>query len=422
MRLLPLFERTARASAHHIVTQAQQPLTHDRSIAAIVVAAGRGERVSASGNSEPKQYRLLSGTPVLSRTIAALLDVEAVGAVLPVIHPEHRDRYEALGLSGSRLLEPVAGGISRQASVLAGLQALEPRSPDLVLIQDAARPFVDRALIEGVIGALGRHEAALPAVPVTDTIKRSTDGKTVAATEDRHTLFAAQTPQGFRFQRILSAHLRAAGLAREFTDDAAIAEWAGMTVALTQGSTRNIKLTLPEDFARAERLIGGDSRMETRIGSGFDVHPFEAGDAVWLGGVKIDHSMTLKGHSDADVALHALTDAIYGALGEGDIGTHFPPSSPQWRGAASSIFLQHATELVTERGGRIVNLDVTIVCEAPRIGPHVAAMKRAIAAISGISADRIAIKATTSERLGFTGREEGVVAMATASIELPRVD
>ena len=397
-------------------------MTRDKTIAAIIVAAGRGERASANGDAEPKQYRLLAGSAVLSRTIAALLDVAAIDWVLPVIHVEHEQRYRALGLREARLLPPVPGGANRQASVLAGLQALEARHPDLVLIQDAARPLIDRKLIEAVIAALEAHEAALPAIPVTDTIKRSTDGRIVTTTEDRQTLYAAQTPQGFRFPRILAAHRDAARLPREFTDDTAIAEWAGMTVALTAGSPRNIKLTLPEDFARAERLIGGGRAMEARVGTGFDVHPFEAGEAVWLGGVRIAHTKKLKGHSDADVALHALADALYGALGEGDIGTHFPPSDPQWSDAASAIFLRHAAGLVSERGGRIVNLDVTIVCESPRIAPHVAAMKHAIGEICGISASRVAIKATTSERLGFTGREEGAVAIATASIELPRVD
>jgi len=418
---LPHPNPAARATSHRSEPTAQAPpLTSDRTIAAIVVAAGRGERASANGDTEPKQYRLLGGTPVLSRTIAALLDIEAIDRVLTVIHAEHQERYAALRLNDPRLLPPVTGGGSRQESVLAGLEALGAIGPDLVLIQDAARPLVDDALVGAVIRALDGHEGALPVVPVTDTIKRSIDGRTVTATEERHTLFAAQTPQGFRYPQILAAHRNAARLPREFTDDAAIAEWAGMRVALTPGSTRNIKLTLPEDFARAERLIGGDELMETRIGSGFDVHPFEDGDAVWLGGVRIAHARKLMGHSDADVALHALTDAIYGALGEGDIGSHFPPSDPQWRGAASSIFLQHAAGMVAARGGRIVNLDTTIVCEAPRIGPHVAAMKQAIAGICGISASRVAIKATTSERLGFTGREEGIVAMATASVELPR--
>ncbi len=295
-------------------------------------------------------------------------------------------------------------------------------SRDRVLIQDAARPLVSSEVIGGVIEALKNSEAALPVVPVTDTIKRSVDGRTVTATEDRRPLFAAQTPPGFRFPQILSAPHRAGRMPREFTDDAAIAEWAGLSVALTPGSTHNLKITHPEDFARAERLLGQETAMETRIGTGFDVHPFDEGKAVWLGGVEIPHTHKLKGHSDADVALHALTDAIYGALGEGDIGKHFPPSDPQWKGAASSIFLKHAASLVAERRGRIVNLDITIVCEAPRVGPHVEAMKAVIGGVCGISAGRIAIKATTSEQLGFTGRGEGIVAMASASIELPRED
>ena len=388
----------------------------------IVVAAGRGERASTGQDASPKQYRMLAGRPVLSRSIEAFLGREDISWVVPVIHSEQIDRYAALGLEDARLLPPVTGGETRQASVLAGLTALGAKRPDLVLIQDAARPLVSPEVISGVIEALRSSDAALPVVPVTDTIKRSLDGQTVTATEDRQTLFAAQTPQGFRFPQILSAHLRAGRMPREFTDDAAIAEWAGLTVALTAGSTHNIKITHPEDFARAERLLGKEKAMETRVGTGFDVHPFEAGNAVWLGGVEIAHTHKLKGHSDADVALHALTDAIYGALGEGDIGKHFPPSDPQWRGAASSIFLAHAAGLVSERGGRIINLDITIVCEAPRVGPHVEAMKAAIGGVCGISASRIAIKATTSEQLGFTGRGEDIVAMASASIELSRED
>jgi 2-C-methyl-D-erythritol 4-phosphate cytidylyltransferase/2-C-methyl-D-erythritol 2,4-cyclodiphosphate synthase len=397
-------------------------MTAKKTIAVIVVAAGRGERASSGGDSKPKQYRLLAGKPVLSRTIEAFLGRDDVSWVVPVIHAEQTGSFASLGLAEPRLLPPVTGGTTRQGSVLAGLAALSPKRPDIVLIQDAARPLVSSEVIGGVIEALRGHDAALPVVPVTDTIKRSTDGLTVTTTEDRQTLFAAQTPQGFRFPQILSAHLRAGRMPREFTDDAAIAEWAGLTVALTPGSTQNIKITHPEDFARAERLLGRETTMETRVGTGFDVHSFEAGNAVWLGGVEIAHSAKLKGHSDADVALHALTDAIYGALGEGDIGKHFPPSDPQWRGAASSIFLAHAAGLVAERQGRIVNLDVTIVCEAPKVGPHVEAMKAAISSVCGISANRVAIKATTSEQLGFTGRGEGIVAMASASIELPRED
>ena len=384
-----------------------------KTVAVIVVAAGTGERMGGI----PKQYRLLAGRPVLARTIETFARRSDVTWILPVIHRDHAERYREVRPSGPKLLDPVMGAATRQGSVLAGLEALAAHSPDVVLIQDAARPMVDDAVIDGVLEALGR--AALPVVQVTDTIKRSSDGKTVSATEDRRHLFAAQTPQGFAFADILDAHRRAAGASSEFTDDAAIAEWAGIPVALTPGSSHNLKLTHPEDFERAERLLGGGN-METRTGTGFDVHPFEPGDGVWLGGVHIPHTAKLKGHSDADAALHALTDAIYGALGEGDIGSFFPPSDPKWRGAASSIFLKHAAGLVAARGGRIVNLDLTIVCEAPRIGPHVPAMKSAIAEAAAVTPSRIAVKATTSERLGFTGRAEGLMAMATATIELPR--
>jgi 2-C-methyl-D-erythritol 4-phosphate cytidylyltransferase/2-C-methyl-D-erythritol 2,4-cyclodiphosphate synthase len=378
-------------------------------IAAIVVAAGTGQR--AMGDV-PKQYRMLAGKPVLVRAIEAM---DSASIVVPVIHPDHAERYEALKLPH----EPVVGGGRRQDSVLAGLQALAPHKPDIVLIQDAARPLTPAAVVDGVIAALAEADGALPAVPVTDTIKRSADGRTIAATEDRRSLFAAQTPQGFRFPQILSAHMRASTLPREFTDDAAVAEWAGLNVVLTSGDVRNIKLTLPEDFDRAERLLGGGVRMETRIGQGFDVHPFGPGDGVTLCGVRIPHTNGLVGHSDADAGLHALCDAIYGALGEGDIGTHFPPGGMQWRGVASTIFLAHAAGLVAARGGSIVNLDLTLVCEAPKVAPHAAAMKQAIADACRIDTSRIAIKATTSEGLGFTGRGEGIVALASASIALP---
>jgi 2-C-methyl-D-erythritol 4-phosphate cytidylyltransferase/2-C-methyl-D-erythritol 2,4-cyclodiphosphate synthase len=393
-----------------------------KSIAVIVVAAGKGERVSTDGSSDPKQYRLIAGKPVLSRTVNAFLAVPSVTTIVTVIHPDHADRYAALGLADERLLAPVVGAATRQASVLEGLKALAPLRPDLVLIQDAARPFATPRLIADVIAALDDREGALPTLGVTDTIKRSVDHREVTITEDRSQLFAAQTPQGFRFGQIFSAHMRAPTIRRQFTDDAEIAEWAGLRVAMVRGDRDNIKITHPEDFARAERIISGDQAMETRVGTGFDVHPFEPGDAVWLGGVRIPHKAKLKGHSDADVALHALTDAILGAIGEGDIGVHFPPSDMQWRGAASSVFLKHAGDLLAKAGGRIVNLDVTIVCEAPRIGPHVSAMQGIIAETLGIATSRIAIKATTSEQLGFTGREEGIVAMASASIEVPRVD
>jgi 2-C-methyl-D-erythritol 4-phosphate cytidylyltransferase/2-C-methyl-D-erythritol 2,4-cyclodiphosphate synthase len=365
----------------------------------------------------------VAGAPVLARSIRAFLDAPNITYVLPVINAEHADLYAALGLAEDRLLPPVPGGATRQASVLEGLKALAPLQPTLVLIHDAARPLIKSDLIENVVAVLDHFDGALPALPLTDTIKRSRDTRQILATEDRNQLFAAQTPQGFRFGQILSAHLRAANLPRrQFTDDAEIAEWAGLRVAMVMGDSNNIKITHPGDFARAERILLGDEWMETRIGTGFDVHPFEPGDTVWLGGVPISHTARLKGHSDADVALHALTDAILGAIGEGDIGTHFPPSDMQWKGAASSVFLAHAASLVKQAGGRIVNLDVTIVCERPRIGPHVMAMREAIGETIGISTSRIAIKATTSERLGFTGREEGIVAMASASVEMPRRD
>ena len=394
-------------------------MIRDKTIAVVIVAAGSGQRAGNGDGDLPKQYRRIGGLPILRRAIDAFLAVEGIDWVLPVINADHEAHYENLRTDDPRVLAPVHGGAERQASVRAGLEALAALKPAYVLIQDAARPFADPALIRAVTEALRTHDGALPVVPVTDTIKRSLDGATVASTEDRRALYAAQTPQGFRFAQILSAHLRASRLPRAFTDDAEVAEWAGLSVALTPGSTRNIKITHADDFERAERMLGGGT-METRVGTGFDVHPFASGDKVWLGGVGIPHTATLQGHSDADVALHALCDAIYGALGEGDIGAHFPPSDPQWKGAPSSTFLAHAAKRVAARGGRIVNFDLTLLCETPRIGPHVAAMKAAIASICGIDPGRVAIKATTAEKLGFVGREEGIVAMASASIEVPR--
>lgn len=391
-----------------------------KSIAVIIVAAGKGERAGGDGSALPKQYRPIGGRPVLSWTMEAFLVLPQITSVLTVIHPDHADHYAALSPEDTRVLPPVPGAATRQASVLEGLKALAPSRPDLVLIHDAARPLASLEVITEVIAALDHYDGALPTLPVTDTIKRSLDGRHVVATEDRSQLAAAQTPQGFRFGQIFSAHMRASTIRRQFTDDAEIAEWAGLRVAMVTGHVDNFKITHPEDFARAERIIAGDFAMETRVGTGFDVHPFEPGDAVWLGGVRIPHDKKLQGHSDADVALHALTDAILGAIGEGDIGVHFPPSDMQWRGAASTVFLKHAGKLVADAGGRIVNLDVTIVCEAPRIAVHVPAMRDVIGTTLGIATSRIAVKATTSERLGFTGRGEGIVAMASASVELPR--
>jgi 2-C-methyl-D-erythritol 4-phosphate cytidylyltransferase/2-C-methyl-D-erythritol 2,4-cyclodiphosphate synthase len=304
--------------------------------------------------------------------------------------------------------------------VLKGLEALAGDPPDIVLIHDGARPFIDAALVGNVVAALDDADGALPVTLVTDTIKRSNDGKTVGGTEDRTQLFAAQTPQGFHFAPIYDAHRRAIAMSDGFTDDAAIAEWANLSVALARGDARNIKITLPGDFERAARMVGEEARMETRVGSGFDVHAFAEGDAVILGNISIPHTARLKGHSDADVVLHALSDALYGALADGDIGKHFPPSENEWKDADSAIFLEHAVSLVRQRGGRLVHLDVTIICERPKIGPHVDAMRERIAQIAQISASRVAVKATTSERLGFTGREEGIAAQAVATIEVPQ--
>ncbi|WP_127143608.1 bifunctional 2-C-methyl-D-erythritol 4-phosphate cytidylyltransferase/2-C-methyl-D-erythritol 2,4-cyclodiphosphate synthase [Pelagibacterium montanilacus] len=388
---------------------------------ALVVAGGRGAR-AGDAHDTPKQYRALAAKPLLARTLEAFLNMERVDAVLPVIGGDHHEMFSAMGLSHPKLLEPVSGGTTRQLSCLAGLEALEPYAPDFVLIHDGARPIVEESVVGAVLDALETADGAIPATLVTDTIKRSLDGKTIGGTEDRTQLFAAQTPQGFRFSRILGAHRKAVTMTDGFTDDAAVAEWANLKIVLAQGSTRNIKVTLAEDFPRAERILAGDRTMETRIGTGYDVHAFAEGKEVILGNVAIPHDAALKGHSDADVVLHALSDALYGALAEGDIGHHFPPSDPQWKGADSRLFLAHAAERVRARGGRIVNLDCTVICEAPRINPHVMAMRERIAEIAGIAVSRVAVKATTSEQLGFTGRREGIAAQAMASIELPGDD
>jgi 2-C-methyl-D-erythritol 4-phosphate cytidylyltransferase/2-C-methyl-D-erythritol 2,4-cyclodiphosphate synthase len=393
-------------------------MTQSRTIVALVVAAGRGERAGDGGT--PKQYRPIAGVPLLSRTISALLAVGQIDRVVPVIGADQEELFDALGLADPRLGAPVIGGDTRQVSVLKGLEALAGDPPDIVLIHDGARPFIDAALVGNVVAALDDADGALPVTLVTDTIKRSNDGKTVGGTEDRTQLFAAQTPQGFHFAPIYDAHRRAIAMSDGFTDDAAIAEWANLSVALARGDARNIKITLPGDFERAARMVGEEARMETRVGSGFDVHAFAEGDAVILGNISIPHTARLKGHSDADVVLHALSDALYGALADGDIGKHFPPSENEWKDADSAIFLEHAVSLVRQRGGRLVHLDVTIICERPKIGPHVDAMRERIAQIAQISASRVAVKATTSERLGFTGREEGIAAQAVATIEVPQ--
>ncbi len=379
---------------------------------ALVVAAGRGRRF---GGDLPKQYHDLAGRMVLRHTLAAFAANPEIDAVRAVIHPDDRQLYD-LAAAGLGLLDPVPGGASRQDSVRLGLESLRPLAPSKVLIHDGARPFIDAGTIGRVIAALDHHAAALPVVAVADTLKRGADG-VVVDTVDRNGLFRAQTPQGFRFADILAAHLAVVG--EDLTDDAAVAERAGLAVALVAGAEDNVKLTTATDLERARRLFEGPG--EVRGASGYDVHRFDPGkSAVWLCGVEVPHDAGLEGHSDADVALHALTDAVLGAIAAGDIGRHFPPTDPQWKGAASHLFLAHAGALVAARGGRIVNVDVTIVCERPKVGPHRARMAARVAEILGIAQDRVSVKATTTEGLGFTGRREGIAAQAMASVWLPR--
>ncbi|WP_395676449.1 bifunctional 2-C-methyl-D-erythritol 4-phosphate cytidylyltransferase/2-C-methyl-D-erythritol 2,4-cyclodiphosphate synthase [Inquilinus sp.] len=377
--------------------------------AAVIVAAGTGERF---GGSLPKQYRPLAGSSVLRRSVEAFRATGRFADIVVVIRDEHRALYDAAA-AGLGLPDPVAGGATRQDSVRAALEWLEARAPDRVLVHDAARPLVDRATIDRVLDALDEAEAAIAAVPVVDTIKRAEAG-IATGTVDRSGLWQAQTPQGFRFPALLAAHRAAAGEA--LTDDAAVAERQGIAVRLVEGHVDNFKITTEADLTRAERLLGG---ADIRTGTGFDVHRLIPGDAVILCGIRIPHGFKLEGHSDADVGLHALTDALLGAIGAGDIGQHFPPSDERWRGADSAAFLAHAGELVRARG-TILNVDVTLLCERPKVGPHRATMVARIAEILGIDAERVSVKATTTERLGFTGREEGIAAQASASVRIER--
>ncbi|QDL92895.1 bifunctional 2-C-methyl-D-erythritol 4-phosphate cytidylyltransferase/2-C-methyl-D-erythritol 2,4-cyclodiphosphate synthase [Paroceanicella profunda] len=388
--------------------------------AAIVVAAGRGLR---AGGDVPKQYQMLAGMPVLRRTAAMLLAHPVLTHLCVVIHPEDSELcHRALhGLSDPRLMPPVCGGANRADSVRAGLEALVAIRGDLltapvpgtVLIHDAARPLTPRHVIDAVLDALAIDPGALPALPVVDALWSGSDGL-ASAPRPREGLWRAQTPQGFRLADILAAHRAHRGPA---DDDVAIARAAGLTVAITAGAEENFKITAREDFARAERLL--EDKMDIRTGNGFDVHRFRDGPGVTLCGVHVPHDKALEGHSDADVAMHAVTDALFGALAEGDIGQWFPPSEARWKGAASQIFLEKAAERVAARAGRITHVDCTIICEAPKIGPHAEAMRARLAQILQIEKDRVSVKATTSERLGFTGRGEGIAAMATATVVLP---
>jgi 2-C-methyl-D-erythritol 4-phosphate cytidylyltransferase/2-C-methyl-D-erythritol 2,4-cyclodiphosphate synthase len=381
---------------------------------ALVVAAGRGTRF---GGRRPKQYETLAGRPLLHHGLAALAGHPAIAGVRAVIHADDRALYERAA-EGLALLDPVPGGASRQDSARLGLESLEGLAPKHVLIHDGARPLLPAAVIERVLRALEHSQGAIAALPVTDTLKREANGR-VAETVAREGLWRAQTPQGFHFSAILAAHRAAAGA--ELTDDAAVAEHAGLPVALVQGAPENLKVTTPEDLARAEAILArpGGAAQETRTGGGFDVHRFGPGDHVTLCGVRVPHDRALIGHSDADVALHALTDAILGALGAGDIGQHFPPNDPRWRGADSALFLRDAGARVAALGGRIVNVDVTVICEAPRLAPHRAAMVSRLAELLEIVPERVNVKATTTEGLGFTGRGEGIAAQASATIALP---
>ena len=384
------------------------------SVAAIVVAAGRGLR---AGGDLPKQFRSIGGEPVVRASLALFANHPDIAQVQPVIHPDDVQMF-AQATQGLTILPPVYGGATRQASVRAGLEAL-PSPPDIVLIHDAARPLATPALVSRAIAAATAAQAAVPALPVIDTVKSVSNSGRVLETLDRSALRIIQTPQAFSFAALLDAHRRAAVTGMfDFPDDAALAEWAGMAVTTFEGERGNVKLTTADDFARAEAERAA-LLADVRTGSGFDVHAFGDGDHVMLGGVRIVHGRGLMGHSDADVALHALTDALLGALADGDIGDHFPPSDERWRNAASDQFLAFAAERVRARGGLIAHLDVTIVCEEPRIGPHRDLMRERIAAIAGVSAARVAVKATTSEKLGFTGRGEGIAALATATVRLP---
>jgi 2-C-methyl-D-erythritol 4-phosphate cytidylyltransferase/2-C-methyl-D-erythritol 2,4-cyclodiphosphate synthase len=378
---------------------------------AVIVAAGRGTRF---GGAQPKQYLPLGAGSVLRHAVAAFATHPRIAGVQIVIRGEDRTLFDA-AVAGLPLLPPIPGGAERQDSVRLGLEALAAGDPARVLIHDGARPFPDAALIDRVIGALDTAPAAIPVLPMGDTIKRVADG-VVRETVDRSQLWRAQTPQGFHFAPILAAHRAAAG--RVLTDDAAVAEAAGMAPVIVLGSEDNLKVTTAQDLAAAERLLA--SRLgDVRVGQGFDVHPYGPGDHVMVCGIAIPHEVAPIGHSDADVGLHALTDAVLGAIGAGDIGMHFPPSDARWRGASSDRFLAYAAALVGDRGGAIVAVDVTIICERPRIAPHRDRMIERVAEILSLAPGRVSVKATTTEGLGFTGRREGIAAQAVATVRLP---
>lgn len=379
-------------------------------VVALVVAAGRGSRF---GGELPKQWMELDGRPLLRHSLGILAAHPDIAEVRAVIHPDDTARYEGAA-AGLRLNPPIHGGATRQESVRLGLEALADDPPDLVLIHDGARPFLDPGVIHRVLAALKSHKGAIPSLPVHDTLKRGKDG-IVTGTEPRDGLFRAQTPQGFHYGEILEAHRKSAG--RELTDDAAVLEANGVSVSLVEGHEDNVKITTRSDLARAAARF--ERPGEVCVATGYDVHRFADGDHVMLCNVKVPHDHGLEGHSDADAPLHALTDALLGCIGAGDIGRHFPPTDPRWSGADSALFLSYVAELVASAGGRIQHVDVTVICERPKVGPHRAAMVSRLAELLNLPEGRVSVKATTTEGLGFTGRQEGIAAQATATVILP---
>ena len=378
--------------------------------AVVIVAAGKGER---AGGGVPKQYRPIAGRPLLAWTLAPFLRHPRIGAVQIVIDPAQADLF-AQATAGLDLPPPVPGGSDRQGSVLAGLEALQERGHDKVMIHDAARPFVTASLIDRLLLALdGGAAAAIPALPITDTVKRCRDGA-ILATLDRSELARAQTPQTFRYQAILEAHRAATGKA--LTDDAAVAEAAGIAVAAVAGEEGNVKITSAEDILAAEGRLG---RREMRVGSGFDVHAFCPGDHVMLCGIAIAHDAGLAGDSDADVGLHVLVDAMLGALCEGDLGRHFRPGDPRWKGCASAELVAVAVALMHEHGARLIHADLTLICERPRLARHQPAMRENVARLLGVDVSRVNVKVTSTDGLGFTGRGEGIAGQATVTMEVP---
>jgi len=376
---------------------------------ALIVAGGAGIRF---GGPVPKQYQDVGGMPILRRSILAFLNHPLIDNVQVVINPQHREFYDR-AVEGLDLPPPVHGGVLRQDSVRLGLEALaKTNKPDLVMIHDAARPLIDAATITAVRKALDTVPAATAAKPLVDTLKRA-EGLLIKETIDRANLWQMHTPQAFRFDLILKAHQAVKD--EEMTDDNAVAEKAGIPITLVPSNPDNMKITNPDDLGRAARLLG-QNFGDIRTGLGFDVHRLIPGDAINLGGIKIPHDRALEGHSDADVILHAVVDALLGTMSAGDIGTHFPPSDPQWKGADSAIFVRHAVRMINERGGMIAHVDVTLMCEKPKLGPHREAIRARMAELLEVNPDRVSLKATTTERLGFTGREEGIAAHALATV------